>query len=59
MCLIFQGLDKEVKEEVKNAIKIAKEDIELPLVEMYNDIYVNPDSDYTVRGTDSINHPSK
>ena len=48
-----------MKEEVKNAIKIAKEDIELPLVEMYNDIYVNPDSDYTVRGTDSINHPSK
>lgn len=55
----FQALDKEVKEEVKEAIKIAKEDIELPLVEMYNDIYVKPDSDYAVRGTDSAYHASK
>jgi len=55
----LQALDKEVKEEVKEAIKIAKDDIELPLVEMYNDIYVTPDSDYAVRGTDSAYHPSK
>jgi len=55
----LQALDKEVKEEVKEAIKIAKEDIELPLVEMYNDIYVKPDSDYAVRGTDSAYHASK
>lgn len=48
-----------MKAEVKEAIRIAKEDIELPLVEMYNDIYVNPDPDYAVRGTDSQMHPSK
>lgn len=44
---------------MKQAIKEAKEEIELPLVEMYNDIYVQPDADYAVRGTDMMMHPSK
>ncbi|XP_067947820.1 pyruvate dehydrogenase E1 component subunit alpha, mitochondrial-like [Watersipora subatra] len=55
----IQVLDKEVKEEVKQAVKIAKEEIELPLEEMYNDIYANPDSGYQVRGTDMAMHASK
>lgn len=54
-----QAIDKEIKEEVKEAVSKAKSDSELPLDELYNDIYVNPEPNFTVRGTDGKQHASK
>lgn len=56
---IFQAVDKDIKEEVKEAVAIAEKDIELPLDELYNDIYMNPEPDFQVRGSDSQLYPSK
>lgn len=54
-----QAIDKDIKNEVKEAVAIAKDDIELPLGELYNDIYKDPEPDFAVRGTDSAMHLSK
>ncbi|KAJ8315620.1 hypothetical protein KUTeg_007770 [Tegillarca granosa] len=52
-------IDTEVRKEVEEAAEKAKSDPELSLENMYNDIYVNPPADYTVRGCDiSIQHSS-
>jgi hypothetical protein len=42
-----------VKKEIEKAAEKAKSDPEIALDEMYNNIYINPDSAFTVRGCDS------
>lgn len=55
----LKKIDTEVRKEVEEAAEKAKSDPELSLENMYNDIYVNPPADYTVRGCDiSIQHSS-
>ena len=52
----MQVIDKEVRKEIDAAVAKAKSDPELPLGELYTDIYsVNPDG-YEVRGCDAFSH---
>ncbi|KAK6187830.1 hypothetical protein SNE40_005767 [Patella caerulea] len=48
----IKKIDVEVRKEVDEATEVAKTDRELPLEELYNKIYSNPEPDYQVRGCD-------
>ncbi|XP_065928260.1 pyruvate dehydrogenase E1 component subunit alpha, mitochondrial isoform X1 [Magallana gigas] len=48
----LKKVDIEVDKEIDKAADQAKKDPEIPLGELYNNIYIHPDPDYTVRGCD-------
>ena len=45
-------MDVEIDKEIDRAAEQAKKDSEIPLSELYNNIYIHPDPDYMVRGCD-------
>ncbi len=50
--LPFQKMDKEVKKEIDEAVQQARADAELPLSELYTNIYSQPPADYQIRTCD-------
>ena len=56
---MWQALNEEAESEVKEAVRVARSDPEPPIEAMYYDIYNNPDSCFTVRGTTGRQHPAK
>uniref|UniRef100_K1Q4Q8 pyruvate dehydrogenase (acetyl-transferring) n=1 Tax=Magallana gigas TaxID=29159 RepID=K1Q4Q8_MAGGI len=53
----LKKVDIEVDKEIDKAADQAKKDPEIPLGELYNNIYIHPDPDYTVRGCDPSIRP--
>ena len=60
MFLCFQKIDQEIRKEIDEAVAKARADAELPLEELYNNIYSQPTPGVDVRGLSSYNyHPTK
>lgn len=49
---MFQNIDNEIRQEVKVAAERSKIDPELPVEEVYTNIYHQPPPDFHVRGCD-------
>ena len=50
----FQAVDEDVKKEIDKAVERAKVDKELPLEELYKDIYSGGMQGHPVRGCDPM-----
>ncbi|XP_048771209.2 pyruvate dehydrogenase E1 component subunit alpha, mitochondrial-like [Ostrea edulis] len=48
----LKKVDQDVKKEIEKAAEKAKSDPEIALDELYNNVYISPDSTFTVRGCD-------
>lgn len=55
----LKKIDLEVRKEVDVAVTAAKSDPELPIEELYTDVYKNPPSGMKIRGCDNLSyHPT-
>ena len=55
----FQKIDLEVRKEIDEAVAKARSDAELPLKDLYTNIYSQIPDGYEVRGTSAYNwHPT-
>lgn len=50
----LKAMDIEVRKEIDEVVKIAKTDAEIPIQEMYNNIYSQVPENFEVRGCDSF-----
>ncbi|XP_061197225.1 pyruvate dehydrogenase E1 component subunit alpha, mitochondrial-like isoform X2 [Saccostrea echinata] len=48
----LKKIDQEIKKEIDKAAEQAKNDPEIPLEELYNNVYIKPEPDFMVRGCD-------
>ena len=52
----LKAIDDEVRVELAKVEKHAVEDPELAVDELYNDVYVNPEANFKVRGCDNFTY---
>jgi len=52
----LKQMDMDVRKEIDEAVKIAKTDAEIPVEEMYNNIYSQIPENFEVRGCDSFTY---
>jgi len=52
----LKEIEVEVRKDVEAAVKRARTDPEVPLTELYNNIYRNPPQNYMVRGCDNFSY---
>lgn len=56
----LKAIDDQVRAEMSEVERRALTDPELEVSELYNDVYVNPDPNFKIRGCDNFHyHPSK